>query len=74
MTEERLSRQEEHSDNDGTAQQEIPNPMDSIMKEVVQLRKENKKLHRRLTPSLTPKQRGVFFARGSVHLSILVVQ
>lgn len=47
MTEGRSTRQEEHSD-DGTAQQETPNPMDSIMKELVQMRKENKKLHRRL--------------------------
>ena len=38
MTEERLTRQEEHSVNDGTVQQETPNPMDSIMKEVVQMR------------------------------------
>ena len=48
MTKERLTRQEEHSENDGTAQLETPNPMDSIMKELVQMRKENKKLHRRL--------------------------
>ena len=74
MTEERLTRQEEHSENNGTAQQDTPNPMDSIMKELLQMRKENKKLHRRLTPSLTPKQRRVFFARGRVHLLILVVQ
>ena len=48
MSEERLTRQEEHSENDGTVQQETPNPMDSIMKELVQMRKENKKLNRRL--------------------------
>ena len=48
MTKERLIRQEEHSENDGTAQLETPNAMDSIMKELVQMRKENKKLHRRL--------------------------
>ena len=68
MTKERLTRQEEHSENDGTAELETPNPMDSIMKELVQMRKENKKLHQRQCK----EESGL--ARGGVHLSILVVQ
>ena len=45
MTEERFTRQEEHSENDGRAQQETSNTMDSIMKELVQMRKENGSVH-----------------------------
>ena len=63
MTEERITRQEEHSENDGTAQQETPNPMDSIMKELVKMRKENKKLHRRLDTILDAKAKKSLFGK-----------
>lgn len=63
MTEERLTRQEERSENDGTARYETPNPMESIMKELVQLRKENKKLRRRLDTIFDPKAKKSLFRK-----------
>ena len=63
MSDERLTRQEEHSENDGTVQQETPNPMDSIMKELVQMRKENKKLNRRLDTIFDTKAKKSLFCK-----------
>ena len=72
MTEERLTRQEEHSENNGTAQQDTPNPMDSIMKELVQTREESKKLHLRMDTIFDAKAKKSLFCkrkRPSVDLS-----
>ena len=63
MTEERITRQEEKLENDGTVRQETPNPMDSIMNELAQMRKENTKLHRRLDTIFDAKAKKSLFCK-----------
>ena len=64
MTEERLTREEEHSENEGTAQQETSNTIDSIcLKKLVQMRKENRKLHRRLGAIFDAKAKKSLFCK-----------
>ena len=74
MTEERLTRQEEHSENDGTARPQ--NTIDSMMKELVQMRKETGNFTDGLDITIfdAKAKKRKEEARGSVHLSILSFQ
>ena len=75
MAEEITSLVEEGSSNDQMPQDATPDPMETVIKELADLRRVNQKLNGRLDSMICsiPRQRKGYSTKESYHLSILVV-